>query len=82
MATGETPIPSIPPALMAEVEKIARAQERTVSQVVAEAVDRYLKDERWLRLKAYGREQAHALGLTEADVARLISESRRERGQR
>ncbi len=40
MATGETQIPSLPAPLMAEVEKVARAQKRTVSQVLAEAVDR------------------------------------------
>ncbi len=82
MATGETQIPSIPVILMAEVEKVARAQEKTVGQVLTEAVDRYLKEEQWQRLKAYGRERALARGLTEADVPRLIEESRRECGQK
>jgi len=81
MAAGEIPIPNLPVSLMAEVEKVAREQDRTVSQVVADAVDRYLKDEQWQRLKAYGRERALAQGLTEADVPRLIEESRRESGQ-
>ena len=78
MATGETQIPSIPVSLMAELERVARAQDRSVSQVVADAVDRYIKDEQWQRLKAYGRERAGSLGLTEDDVPRLIDESRRE----
>jgi predicted transcriptional regulator len=65
---------------MTEVEKLARAQERTVSQVVAEAVGRYIKEVQWQSLKAYGRERALARGLTEADVPRLIEESRRECG--
>ena len=82
MATGETQIPSIPVTLMAEVERVARAQERTVGQVLTEAVDRYLKEEQWQSLKAYGREKALARGLTEADVPRLIDESRRECGQK
>ena len=66
---------------MAEVERVARAQERTVGQVLTEAVDRYLKDQQWQRLKAYGRERALARGLTDADVPRLIEESRLECGQ-
>jgi len=78
MATGETQIPSIPVSLMAELERVARAQDRSVSQVVADAVDRYIKDEQWVKLKAYGRERAGSLGLTAADVPRLIDESRRE----
>jgi hypothetical protein len=35
-------------------------QERTVSEVLAEAVDRYIKDEQWNSLKAYGRERPRA----------------------
>jgi len=81
MATGEAQIPTIPISLMTEVERVARAQERTVSEVLAEAVDHYIKGEQWKSLKAYGRERAHARGLTEADVPRLIAESRRECGQ-
>ena len=81
MATSETQTLSIPVSLMAELERVARAQERTVSQVLAEAVDRYIKDEQWQSLKAYGRERARARGLSEADVPRLISESRQEFGQ-
>jgi len=80
MATGERPVPRLPISLMTEVEKLARAQERTVSQVVAEAVGRYIKEVQWQSLKAYGRERALARGLTEADVPRLIEESRRECG--
>jgi predicted transcriptional regulator len=78
MAASERPIPSIPVSLLAEVENLARAQERTVSEVLAEAVDRYIKDQQWQSLKAYGRERALGRGLTESDVPRLIEESRLE----
>ena len=79
MAAGEIP-PSIPGSLMAEVERVAREQEKTVSQVVTEAVDRYVRGDRWERLAAYGSERARSFGLTEADVPRLIKEARREYG--
>ena len=81
MAAGETQIPAIPVSLMAEVERVARAQERTVSQVLADAIDRYVKEEQWQSLKADGRERARAAGLTEADAQRLVEGSRREIGQ-
>jgi hypothetical protein len=81
MATSERPIPSIPVSLLAEVENLARSQARTASEVLAEAVDRYVKDQKWQSLKAYGRDKAQSRGLTEADVPRLIEESRRECGQ-
>jgi hypothetical protein len=81
MATSVRPIPSIPVSLLAEVENLARSQARTVGEVLAEAVDRYIKDQKWQSLKAYGRGKAQALRFTEADVPRLIEESRREYGQ-
>jgi len=76
MQTGEAPIPRLPNALLAEVERVARAQKRSVSQVLTEAVDRYVKEERWQRLKAYGQERVRTLGLAEDDVPKLIAESR------
>jgi predicted transcriptional regulator len=69
---------SLSDAQLAELEKLARAQERTVPEVVSEAVDRYIKDKQWSALKQYGRAKSRELGLTEADVPRLIAESRTE----
>ena len=43
MATGQTENLSLPDGLQAEIEKVARAQERTVNEVLAEAVDRYIR---------------------------------------
>lgn len=65
---------------MAEVARIARDQNRSVSEVLADAVDRYVKEQQWDVLKRYGRVQSAERGLTEADVPRLISELRKESG--
>jgi len=59
----------------------ARAQERTLDEVLGEAVDRYIKDKQWSALKVYGRAKSRELGLTERDVPRLIAESRQEHGR-
>jgi len=76
MATTNQPVLSDPQ--LAELEKLARAQERTVNEVVSEAVDRYIKDKQWSALKQYGRAKAREMGLTEDDVPRLVAESRAE----
>ena len=73
--------PVLSDAQLAELEKLARAQERSVDEVVGEAVDRYIKEKQWEALKRYGRAKSHELGLTEADVPRLIAESRQERAR-
>jgi predicted transcriptional regulator len=81
MATGQTENLSLPDGLQAEIEKVARAQERTVNEVLAEAVDRYIREEQWQTLKSYGRQKAREGGIKETDVMRLIAGSRREHEQ-
>jgi hypothetical protein len=81
MATGQVENLSLPNGLQTEIEKVARAQERTVNEVLAEAVDCYLREKQWQSLKAYGRRKARERGLKESDVLPLIAESRRERAQ-
>jgi hypothetical protein len=78
MASRDTKDLSLPEPLLTEIEKAARAQERTVNEVLAEAVDRYLKDKQWASLKTYGRAKAHERGISEGDVDRLITESRKD----
>ena len=47
--------------------------------MVREAIERYIEERTWQKLLAYGRERAQALGLTEADIPRLIAEARAEK---
>jgi hypothetical protein len=80
MAPREIKNLSLPERFRIEIEKVAKAQERSVNDALAEAVsyyvDRYVKDEQWASLKLYGREKAREGGLSEAEVDRLIAESR------
>ena len=73
--------PELSDAQLAELEKLVCAQERTVEEVLSEAVDRYIKDQQWAALKQYGNAKSSELGLRESDVPRLIAESRQEHGQ-
>jgi predicted transcriptional regulator len=73
--------PELSDAQLAELEKLARDQKRTVEEVLSEAVDRYIKDQQWAALKQYGNAKSSELGLRESDVPRLIAESRQEHGQ-
>jgi len=82
MATGQKENLSLRDGLQAEIEKVARAQERTVNEVLAEAVDRYIREEQWQTLKSYGRQKARERGIKASDVLRLIAESRREHASR
>jgi hypothetical protein len=70
---------SIPPALLEAIRAAADEDQRPAADVVRDLLEQGLKDRRWQRTLAYGRERAHALGLTEEDVPRLIAEVRCER---
>jgi hypothetical protein len=73
--------PQLSDSQLAELEKLARAQERSVDEVLSEAVDRYIRDKQWEAVKRYGVAKSRERGLTEGDVPRLIAESRAERGR-
>jgi hypothetical protein len=82
MGTGQTNA-SLPGELMAEVRKLAQAEERTTDEVVQEAVERLLRMKRRQKLYAYGEKQAKRLGIRESDVPRLVKETRQDdRGSR
>src|SRR5215472_11143761 len=76
MATGRNI--SLPESLLAQIRNAARAEHRSVDDILADAVTRYLEDRSWTNLMSYGAEQAKALGIAESDVDRLIAESRAE----
>ena len=70
---------SLPEELLASIRGAAEAEHRSVDDVLADAVQRYLEDRSWTKLFEYGAERANALGLRESDADRLIADSRTER---
>jgi len=69
----------MPPEMLRETERLAREENRTVSELIREAVRCYRQERQWRRTLAYGRARAKALGIRESDVAPLIREFRRSR---
>ena len=72
----------IPDELLNAATVIAQADGKTTDELAADALRRYLAHRKLDELGEYGRERARKLGYTEADVPRLIAESRRERDPR
>jgi metal-responsive CopG/Arc/MetJ family transcriptional regulator len=69
---------SLPEPLLAEIQSAARAEHRSVDEVLTEAVKRYIEERSWTKLLDYGAERAKTLGIKESDIDRLIAESRAE----
>jgi len=73
---------SIPPPLAREVDRLARKEGRTRSELFREAFRQYAtRMERWDRVFDLGRDLARRRGLTEADVDRVVKEERRARAR-
>jgi hypothetical protein len=83
MATPDLKTLAISDVQFVELEKLARAQGRTVDDVLAEAVDRYIKDGKWQRLvnEARRRGQGVPPETIEAAVYTAITEYRKEHGR-
>jgi metal-responsive CopG/Arc/MetJ family transcriptional regulator len=73
---------SLPEPLLSEIRSAAQSEHRSVDEVLADAVKRYLEERSWTTLLTYGKERAVALGIEESDTDRLISESRAEERHR
>jgi metal-responsive CopG/Arc/MetJ family transcriptional regulator len=80
MRTSKVLSITLPEAMLKEAKKRAKKENRTMSELVREALRRYESAE-WLKeVQAYGEERAIATGiLTEEDVDRAIHEVRAER---
>lgn len=61
-----------------EAEKVAKEENRTRSELIREALRRYIAERELRRLQRYGMKKAKELGLKEEDVQRLIDEYRAE----
>jgi len=83
MRTTRTLSITLPPEMLSRVEKLARKENRTMSELVREALRYYERQRWWQEVNAYGRKRAEALGIGEDDVDALIHEFRAEkRGKR
>lgn len=79
MRTTKTWSISLPPKLEKEAERAAREENRTKSELIREALRRYLEGRRFRKLQAYGAQRAGDLGIvSEDDVDRLVHEYRRQ----
>ena len=69
---------SLPPELVREAERAAKAERRTRSELVREALRFYLEERQWRKLQRKTALRAQVLGIgTEEDVDRLVHEVRK-----
>lgn len=68
---------SIMPDFLKQVEKAAKEENRTKSELIREALRRYLEDREWENLTRYARRKSAETGIdTEAEIQRVVDELR------
>jgi len=82
MRTTKTLSITIPPEMLSRAEELAKKENRTMSELVREALRWYERQRWWEETNAYGRARAEALGIRDQDVDRLIHEYRQEKRSR
>ena len=70
---------SIMPDFLREVEKVAKEENRTKSELIREALRRYIEDREWEKLTRYARIKSAETGIkTEEDIQQVVDEFRGE----
>ncbi len=69
---------SIMPEMLKQVNRIAKEESRSRSELLREAVRRYIAEKELTRLNRYGQTKVREEGIEAEDVDRLIREYRKE----
>lgn len=69
---------SLPPGMADAVDEITREEGRTRSELLREALRRYIEDREWRQVFRYGERRSRELGIDPGDVERLVEEYRTE----
>lgn len=72
---------SLPPDMAAKAEEIMRQEGRTKSELLREALRRYIEDREWRQILRYGEQRAREQGIAPGDTDRLVDEYRTETSQ-
>ena len=74
---------TLPAPMLEEAKKLARRENRTMSELIREALRHYQRLKRWEDITAFGRASAENAGVKdERDVVRAIHEFRHEKRNR
>lgn len=70
--TTKTITISVPPEMEAQIEELMRLEGRTRSELLREALRRYVREREWRELLGYGRGKAREAGIREDDIEDIV----------
>jgi CopG family transcriptional regulator/antitoxin EndoAI len=73
---------TLPPPLFEQAQALAKQENRTMSELLREALRRYQRERNWERVRSYGTMSAEMGNVkNEEDVVNLVRQVRREMAQ-
>ncbi len=72
---------SLPPDMADRVTEIMKDEGRTKSELLREALRRYIEDREWRKLLRHGEQRAREQGIHPEDVESVVNEYRAEESQ-
>jgi len=70
---------SLPSGMIEEIQRLEKEERKKRSELLKEALKRYIEDKEWKRIFKYGESRAKRLGIKKEDVEKLVDEVREER---
>jgi predicted transcriptional regulator len=70
---------TLPPEMLSRAERLAKKENRTMSELFREALRHYERQQWWDETNAYGRAKAQELGIRKQDVDVLIHDFRKQK---
>ncbi len=77
MRTTETRSLSLPPEMSKKVTKLMQREGRTRSELIREALRRYIEEREWEQILRYGRIKARQSRITEGQVEDIVDACRK-----
>ena len=70
---------SLPPQLLAKVERLAKQDNRNKSELLREALRRYIEEREWRDVLKYAKKKSIQQGIfTEEDIEQIVDEVRQK----
>jgi CopG family transcriptional regulator/antitoxin EndoAI len=68
---------SVPPEMEKKIKTLMKEEGRTRSELIREALRRYVEEQEWKKIYRYGEMKAREKGITEEQVEEIINAHRK-----
>ena len=75
--TTKTITLSLPPKMAEKIDELMEKEQRTRSELLREALRRYIEEKEWQEILKYGRRKAKEKGITEEKIEDIVDAYRK-----